>query len=58
MLGLERHPYLLEEELKYEKVKYECREDLVFSVEGREGTVEVSVEEVLISLIGKVKSIV
>jgi hypothetical protein len=39
-------------------VKYSSTEDLVFSVEGKLSALEVSVEEVLISLIGKIKGII
>jgi molecular chaperone DnaK (HSP70) len=58
LLALSKNRELLEEELKYEKVKYECGKDLVFSVEGRQGAAVVAVEEVLLSLLGKAKSIV
>jgi molecular chaperone DnaK (HSP70) len=57
-LGIGNNPDLLAEEMKYEKVQYECGKDLVFLVEGRKGAMAVTVEEVLLSLLGKAKSIV
>ena len=37
---------------------FEAEKELVFKVQGRQGQMEVLVEEVLISLLGKVKSII
>jgi heat shock protein 4 len=58
LLALANNPDLLREELKYERVRFEAGKDLVFRVEGRKGEVGVAVEEVLLSLLGKAKSIV
>jgi molecular chaperone DnaK (HSP70) len=58
LLGLERHEHVLQEELKYERVQIEVGQDLVFRVAGRQGQIQVSAEEVLISLIGKAKNII
>lgn len=49
---------MLEEELKYEKSKSVCEKGLEFIVQGKQGDMRVSTEEVLISLISKAKSII
>lgn len=58
LIGLWRDKHLLQEQLRYEQIKYRVEKDLVFSVQGRKGMVEVTVEEALISLFGKAKSII
>jgi molecular chaperone DnaK (HSP70) len=57
LLGLENHPHLLEEELKYSGLKYTCSQDIDFIVQGQQGSVTVSAEEICVSLVNKVKQI-
>ena len=58
LLGLQKHEHLLQEELKYEKLNFKIKEDLLFSVLGKNGNIEVTAEEILISLLSKVRNII